>query len=71
VDNCSNPSSSAGFRHAGVDGVLLDGRRIGPFGVMGFIVGPVIAALFLALLELYGKEFGAQIAFGHNSIAKR
>ncbi len=29
---------------------------IGLFGVMGFIVGPVIAALFLTLLEIYGKD---------------
>jgi predicted PurR-regulated permease PerM len=29
---------------------------IGLFGVMGFIVGPVVAALFLTLLEIYGKR---------------
>jgi hypothetical protein len=32
---------------------------------MGFIVGPVIAALFLTLLEIYGKEFNQQLALVH------
>jgi predicted PurR-regulated permease PerM len=27
------------------------------FGVMGFIVGPVIAALFISVLDIYGMEF--------------
>jgi predicted PurR-regulated permease PerM len=31
---------------------------IGVFGPMGFIVGPVIAALFMAVVEIYGSEFG-------------
>ena len=31
---------------------------IGMFGPMGFIVGPVIAALFMAMIEIYGSEFG-------------
>lgn len=30
---------------------------IAVFGVMGFIVGPVIAALFIAVLDIYGMEF--------------
>ena len=30
---------------------------IAVFGVMGFIVGPVIAALFVAVLDIYGMEF--------------
>ncbi|HPY96620.1 MAG TPA: AI-2E family transporter [Candidatus Cloacimonadota bacterium] len=30
---------------------------IGLFGIMGFIIGPVIASLFLALLEIYKQEF--------------
>jgi len=38
---------------------------IGLFGVMGFIVGPVIAALFLTLLEIYGKEFNKQLTLVH------
>jgi predicted PurR-regulated permease PerM len=30
---------------------------IAVFGIMGFIVGPVIAALFVAVLDIYSKEF--------------
>jgi Predicted permease len=40
--------------------------RIGFFGVMGFIVGPVIAALFLKLPEIYGKEFSKQLTLVHH-----
>ncbi len=39
---------------------------IGLFGVMGFIVGPVIATLFLTVLEIYGKEFSKQLALAHH-----
>jgi predicted PurR-regulated permease PerM len=39
---------------------------IGVFGVMGFIVGPVIAALFQTLLEIYVKEFRQQLTFVHS-----
>ncbi len=31
------------------------------FGLMGFIIGPIIMALFLALWEIYGKEFKRQL----------
>jgi len=31
------------------------------FGIMGFIIGPVIAVLFLTFLDMYGKEFSAQL----------
>ena len=31
------------------------------FGVMGFIIGPVIAALFLAILDVYSIEFKQQL----------
>ncbi len=31
------------------------------FGILGFIIGPVIMALFLALWEIYGKEFKGQL----------
>jgi predicted PurR-regulated permease PerM len=31
------------------------------FGIIGFIIGPVIMALFLALWEIYGKEFKRQL----------
>lgn len=41
---------------------------IGLFGVMGFLVGPVIAALLQVLLELFGKEFRQQLASAHHSV---
>lgn len=31
------------------------------FGVMGFIIGPVIAALFLTVLKIYSEEFKPQL----------
>ncbi len=31
------------------------------FGIIGFIIGPVIMALFLVLWEIYGKEFKSQL----------
>lgn len=34
---------------------------IAAFGVMGFIVGPVIAALFISVLDIYSTEFEAQL----------
>jgi len=34
---------------------------VAAYGPMGFIVGPVVAALFLALLEIYGEEFGGEL----------
>jgi predicted PurR-regulated permease PerM len=35
------------------------------FGVMGFIVGPVIAALFVAVLDIYSREFEQQLKDAH------
>lgn len=43
---------------------------LGLFGPMGFIVGLVIGAIFLVLLELYGKEFHRQLVFGHNHMTQ-
>lgn len=31
------------------------------FGVIGFVIGPVIMALFLTLWDIYGKEFKSQL----------
>jgi predicted PurR-regulated permease PerM len=41
---------------------------IGLFGVMGFLVGPVIAALVQVLLEIYRKEFSQQLASAHHPV---
>jgi len=37
------------------------------FGVMGFLVGPVIAALFRTLLDIYGAEFNKQLDLVHHA----
>jgi predicted PurR-regulated permease PerM len=38
---------------------------ISVFGVMGFLIGPVIAALFRTLLDIYGTEFNKQLDLVH------
>lgn len=35
---------------------------LGVFGIMGFIIGPIIAALFLTSLKIYSEEFKAQLS---------
>src|SRR4030095_12869793 len=67
IDNLLEPiviGRDSGMHELMVFFSILGG--IGLFGVMGFIVGPVIAALFLTLLEIYGKEFNSQLALVHN-----
>lgn len=39
---------------------------IAAFGVMGFIVGPVIAALFIAVVDIYSAEFDQQLRQANN-----
>jgi len=34
---------------------------IGFFGIMGFIIGPVVASLVITLLDIYSTEFKRQI----------
>jgi len=41
---------------------------ISMFGAMGFIVGPVIAALFLAILDIYSMEFKSQLDLAQSSL---
>lgn len=38
---------------------------IATYGIFGFIVGPIIAALLMALLEIYALEFKHQLDFSH------
>jgi predicted PurR-regulated permease PerM len=33
---------------------------LGVFGISGFVIGPVVAALFLTFWEMFGEEFGYQ-----------
>lgn len=58
VDNLIRPrlvGQEAGMHDLMVFFSTLGG--IGVFGPMGFVVGPMIAALFLSLLDIYGREF--------------
>ena len=62
VDNLLRPrlvGHEAGMHDLVVFFSTLGG--IGAFGPMGFIVGPVIAALFLAILDIYSVEFHEQL----------
>ena len=36
--------------------------RLSVFGVTGFIIGPVFASFFVAILEFYGSEKSENIA---------
>jgi predicted PurR-regulated permease PerM len=59
--------------HATVFGTLIIGITQGTigaltllvFGVMGFIVGPVIAALFVFVLDIYKSEFERRLKDAH------
>lgn len=58
IDNLLRPRLVG--RETGMHDLLIFFSTIGGmsvFGVMGFIVGPVIAALFLTVLEIYSIEF--------------
>jgi predicted PurR-regulated permease PerM len=62
VDNVLGPRLVA--RGAGMHDLLIFFSTLGGismFGVMGFIIGPIIAALFIAILEVYGTEFRSQL----------
>lgn len=69
VDNVLQPTLIG--RDSGMPELMVFFSTVGGmglFGVTGFIVGPVIAALFLTLLEIYGKEFSQQLTFAHNHV---
>lgn len=56
-------------RDAGMHDLLVFFSMLGgiaTFGVMGFLVGPIIAALFRTLLDFYGTEFKRQLELVHN-----
>ncbi len=58
VDNLLRPrlvGAEAGMHDLMVFFATLGG--IGMFGPMGFILGPMIAALFLSILDIYSEEF--------------
>lgn len=62
VDNLLRPrlvGQEAGLHDLMVFFSTLGG--IGLFGAVGFIVGPVVAALFLAVLDIYSTKFKAEL----------
>jgi predicted PurR-regulated permease PerM len=40
------------------------------FGVSGFVIGPVIAAFFLAVWEMFAREHGEETPDGERPIAE-
>ncbi|MCB2199980.1 AI-2E family transporter [bacterium] len=62
IDNLLRPRLVG--RDAGMHDLMIFFSTVGGiavFGVSGFIVGPVIAALLLTLLDIYGTEFRTQL----------
>ncbi len=62
VDNLLRPRLVG--REAGMHDLLIFFSTLGGislFGVAGFIVGPVVAALFLSVIEIWGKEFTPEL----------
>ncbi len=62
VDNVLRPrivGSSARMHDLLIFFSTLGGLSV--FGIMGFIVGPIIAALFLTILKIYNEEFKNQL----------
>ncbi|MDZ7331428.1 MAG: AI-2E family transporter [candidate division KSB1 bacterium] len=62
IDNVLQPKLVA--KEAGMHDLLIFFSTLGGlsmFGVMGFIIGPIIAAMFVAVIEIYGTEFKSQL----------
>ncbi|MCI0695392.1 AI-2E family transporter [candidate division KSB1 bacterium] len=67
IDNVLGPKLVA--RDAGMHDLLIFFSTLGGisvFGMMGFIIGPIIAALFLTILDVYGIEFRSQLDSARN-----
>jgi predicted PurR-regulated permease PerM len=72
IDNLLEPFLIG--RDAGMHDLLVFFSMVGGiavFGVTGFIVGPVIAAFFRTLLDIYSVEFNKQLRVLHDSPAVR
>jgi predicted PurR-regulated permease PerM len=64
IDNILRPRLVG--REAGMHDLLIFFSTLGGitvFGFMGFIIGPVIAAIFLTVLDIYGVEFKPQLTY--------
>lgn len=63
VDNLLRPRLVG--RDAGLHDLLIFFSTLGgiiTFGAMGFIIGPVIAAFFLSVLDIYAQEFKSDLS---------
>jgi predicted PurR-regulated permease PerM len=59
-------------REAGMHDLLIFLSTLGGiyvFGVMGFIVGPILAALFITVLDIYSIEFRSQLELIDGAVA--
>jgi len=71
IDNLLEPFLIG--RDAGMHDLLVFFSMVGGiavFGVTGFIIGPVIAALFRTLLDIYSIEFSKQLRLLHTTSPK-
>jgi predicted PurR-regulated permease PerM len=71
VDNLLGPrlvASGAGLHPLLIFFASFGGLSM--FGAIGFIVGPVIAALFLSVLDVYGIEYKPQLEIAHGTGAE-
>jgi len=60
-------------RDAGMHDLLIFFSTIGGislFGIMGFIIGPVIAVFFLTILDIYSIEFGSTLDIAQDSSSR-
>ncbi len=68
IDNLLRPRLVG--RDAGMHDLLIFFSTLGGisvFGIMGFIIGPVIAVFFLTILEIYSVEFKATLDIAQNA----
>ena len=70
IDNLLRPKLVG--RDSGMHDLMIFFATLGGialFGVMGFIIGPVIAALFLTMLDIYGEEFKSQLVLAQTLVS--
>lgn len=71
IDNLLRPRLVG--QEAGMHDLMIFFSTLGGislFGVMGFIVGPVVAAFFLTILDIYGTEFKTHLDLAQNNISR-
>ncbi len=70
VDNLLRPKLVG--RDSGMHDLMIFFATLGGialFGVMGFVIGPVIAALFLTMLDIYSEEFKSHLELGQTLVS--